>query len=125
MSTTIVTNIYSADDEYIRDLKMMRIRAVRDMILSKTDWITSYISKENEAVRLGIVAESNRKWSDTEIGGYLGWCKFYLDLPQKYEDNNYALLAPLNLDDIYMGNLNIFPVCPLDQPLTKIDNVDQ
>ena len=111
--------------EELRKLKLIKLRSIRDFYLSKTDWITSFRLKENEAINLGIMTVAERRWTDLEFASYLLWCKTLLDLPETVSNNNYEILDSLDYNTgLSWLNNNLFPVCPLDKPLSFVEEID-
>jgi hypothetical protein len=89
--------------------KKKLLKEIRDEILIDNLWIMNRIVKDQIKIRMGIITEAQKKWSDAEQLQYVTWYEIMIDLPKNIDFNLYEL------NDIKKNNIAIFPVCPIDK----------
>ena len=90
-------------------IKKKQLKEIRDEILIDNLWIMNRIVKDQIKIRMGIITEAQKKWSDAEQLTYVNWYEAMIELPKTV---NYDLY---DLKDIKKNNTAIFPDCPIDK----------
>jgi hypothetical protein len=90
-------------------IKKKMLKDIRDEILVDNLWIMNRIVKDQIKIRMGIITEAHKKWSDAEQLLYVNWYEIMIALPRTVNFDSF------DLNDIKKNNTGIFPVCPIDK----------